>query len=468
MTESNNMSNTRLPSVKEALFIMLITLFVLVGGVLLGGGEGVEATFFPLFLATGVVVLAGFYLGYNWENMQKGIIEAISKVTVAMIILLLIGTIIGLWVASGTIPSLIYYGLKIVSPSFFLGATFLITALMSLSTGSSWGTIGSAGVAVMGIGIGLDVPVGITAGAVVSGALFGDKMSPLSDTTNMAAGITEVNLFKHIRSMVWTTGPAALIVFMAFWIVGSITYSGTASLADIEEMQTGLEQGWNINPIHLLIIIIMLIGRKIPSLITLFLGAFVGGLWALLFQSSTLHGIFVAATTGFESNTGIEAVDETLSIGGITSMQDIVVIIILSTALGGVLQSVGVLDVLVKSLVSKVKSIGGLVSSVLGSSYILAFLSGSQALPIILPGLSFQKAFDDRNIDRSVLSRSLEDAGTIIVPLVPWGAMTGFISATLGVKYSEYWPFLWLTFLVPIIAIFYAITGIAIWKIKEK
>lgn len=334
---------------------------------------------------------------------------------------------------------------------------------MGTATGTSWGTIGSVGVALMGMGAAMSVSPAITCGAVVSGALFGDKMSPFSDTPYMACSVTDVDIFEHIRSSAWTTIPAAVIVAIAFWIAGS-KVTGSADMGQVQVMLDGILSGWNISPIHLLPPLIFLLGAKFPSLIIIFVNVIVGIFWSMIFQGAPLQVIFASATGGFVANTGVEIVDQVLSTGGMVNMLQVIVLLLCATGLGGILDSIGVLDVIVQSLVKRIKSVFALVLSVFLSSYVLAFLTGNQAMPILLPGIAFSPVFDDRGISKSVLSRSLGDSGTIAVPLVPWGAMAGFITTTLGVPYAEYWPYLWLTFTVPIIGLIFAATGFGIWK----
>ena len=315
----------------------------------------------------------------------------------------------------------------------------------------------------MGIGTALGANPAMACGAVVSGALFGDKISPVSDTPNMAAAVTEVDIFEHIRSSAWTTIPAAVIAAIAFGIAGSRA-SGSADMGQVQEMMAGLSNGWNISPLHLIPPLIFLLGSKYPSLIIIFINVIVGMLWSVIFQDASLRTIFASATSGFVSNTGVQMVDSVLTNGGILQMLQVIVLLLCATGMGGLLDTIGVLEVIVNSVVKRVKSIFGLVASVMFSSYVLAFLTGNQAMPILLPGIAFNKVFDERKIHRSVLSRGVGDSGTIAVPLVPWGSMCGFITATLGVGHSEYWPYLWLTFLVPTFSLIYAATGFAIWR----
>ncbi len=427
---------------------------------------GLPGIFFPLTLAVGLIGCLSLYLRQPWQTLIEGILSGVSKVSIAALILLLIGTLVGLWIQSGTIPTLVSYGLKIISPSIFLPTTFLVCLIMSLATGTSYGTIGTVGIALIGVQAGMGLPTPITAGAILSGAYFGDKMSPLSDTTNIAAAVGEADLFRHIRSMMYTTIPAALITLILFWLFGKP--SGLVEAVQLIEMQNGLNQGWDIHIVHLFPILIMLIMaiKKVPTLLLLFFNVIVGAVWALIFQGARLGQVFVAATTGFKSETGTEIVDDVLSRGGMTSMETVIILVLLAGALGGALHSTGVLEALVKGMLRKIRRTGSLIAAVMVSCYTVILFTGNQALSLILAGQMFLPAFKKRQIDSTVLTRSLEDSGTLAAPLVPWGVAGGFCSQMLGVPTVEYLPYVWFAFAVPVFSLILGYTGIAVWKEK--
>ncbi|MFC1555039.1 Na+/H+ antiporter NhaC [candidate division KSB1 bacterium] len=459
------MSQGRLPTVRES----IITLFLVAGTIVLclRLGSGIEGVFFPLTLAVGIIGSLSFYLRQPWKEFQEGVFAGVGKVGIAALILLLIGALVGVWIQCGTIPTLIFYGLKIISPAFFLPTTFLVCLIVSLVTGTAYGTIGTVGIALIGVQAGFGYNASITAGAVISGAYFGDKMSPLSDTTNIAAAIGEADLFLHIRSMMYTTIPAAVVTFLLFWFAGNS--SGVDDGDQFNNMLSGIDSGWNVGWYNLVPVIVMLSMaiKKVPTLPLIFSNVLFGLLWAVVFQDVSVSQAFGAATTGFESQTGVQSVDQVLSRGGITSMESVITLIILAGALGGALDATGVLKVIVESLIGRIKRTGSLIASVLASCYTVILFTGNQVLSLILAGQMFLPAFKKRKIDTTVLTRSLEDSGTLSAPLVPWGVAGGFCSSMLDVPVLDYLPYVWFAFTVPIFSIILGYTGIAVWKVED-
>jgi NhaC family Na+:H+ antiporter len=430
--------------------------------------SGLEAVFLPLTLAVGVIGCLNFYLKRPWSGFRAGILDGVGKVSIACVILLLIGALVGLWILGGIIPTLIFYGLRIVSPAYFLPTTFLVCLVMSVVTGTAYGTIGTVGVALIGVAMGLGVSAPMAAGAILSGAYFGDKMSPLSDTTNIAAAMGEADLFRHIRSMVYTTLPAAVLTLIAFWVASG--RGALASAGSLTQMLSGLSSGWRLSLVHTLPILMML-GMallRVPTLLLLFSNVVIGALWAMAFQGASLARVFAAATTGFQSETGVRSIDQVLSRGGMTSMQAVIILVILAGALGGSLRATGVLETLVESMLRHVRRTGSLIVAVLASCYTVNLFTGNQALSLILTGQMFLPVFRRRGIDTTVMTRSLEDSGTLSAPLVPWGVAGGFCSQMLGVPTVDYFPYMWFAFIVPVFSIVFGYTGIAVWKAEEK
>lgn len=339
---------------------------------------------------------------------------------------------------------------------------------MSLVTGTSFGTIGTAGVALIGVQTGLGIGAPITAGAILSGAYFGDKMSPLSDTTNIAAAIGEADLFRHIRSMMYTTIPAAVVTLFLFWLAGGA--SGPIEDIQLNRMLDGLRGGWNIHVFHFIPLLVMLIMafKKVPTLLLLFINVIFGGIWAMIFQGSSLTQVFVVATIGFKSKTGVQSIDQVLSRGGMTSMQEVIILVLIAGALGGALHTTGVLEALVKGMLRWIRRTGTLIAVVLVSCYIVVLFTGNQPLSLILVGQMFLPAFKKRRIDSTVLTRSLEDSGTLAAPLVPWGVAGGFCSQMLGIPTVQYLPYVWLAFIVPVFSLLLGYTGIAVWKTANQ
>ncbi len=456
------MNQERKPTIIEALVTVLMMAVVIIVGIRLQ--SGLKGVFLPMTLAVGIVGGLHFYLRKPWQTLQENIFSGVSKVSIAVLILLLIGALAGVWIQAGIIPSLIYYGLQIISPSFFLPTTFLVCLIISMATGTAFGTVGTVGVALMGVQAGLGIPAPITAGAILSGAYFGDKMSPLSDTTNIAAAVGEADLFRHIRSMMYTTIPAALLTFFLFWIFG-----GTAeSMGDnqLTLMLDGLNKGWNIHFIHLIPIVIMLIMalKRMPTMPLLFVHVVFGAIWSMIFQQASLTRVFVTATVGCKCETGIQNVDRVLSRGGMVSMEAVIILVLIAGALGGSLKAAGVLEALVNGMLHLVKRTSSLIALVLVSCYIVVLFTGNQALSLILVGQMFLPVFRKHRIDSTVLTRSLEDSGTLSAPLVPWGVAGGFCSQMLGIPTVEYLPYYWFAFLVPVFSLILGYTGIAVWK----
>lgn len=459
------MEHARPPTLLESIVTLTAMVVIIVTGIRLQ--SGIVSVFLPLTLSVGVVGSLSFYLRHPWDDFSVGILDGVGKVSIACVILLLIGALVGVWIESGTIPTLVYYGLQLISPSYFLPTTFLVCLIMSLATGTAYGTIGTVGIALIGVAVGLGLSAPMAAGAILSGAYFGDKMSPLSDTTNMASAVGETDLFRHVRSMTYTTVPAAVITFLLFAFVGKS--ASPQELVLLQGMLGGISSGWHVSWLHVIPIGVMLVMalKRIPTLLLIFVNVLLGAGWSMAFQKASLADVFRVATVGFSSKTGIESVDRVMSRGGMTSMQAIIILVVLAGALGGSLRATGVLDTLVTAMLRRVRRTGSLIASVLASCYVVNLFTGNQALAIILPGSMFLPAFRDRGIDASVLTRSLEDAGTLGAPLVPWGVAGGFCSQMLDVPTLQYLPYMWLAFTVPVFSLLLGYTGIAVWPAKD-
>jgi len=456
----------RAPSLTAALLTIGAVVAVIVAGISLQ--RGINATFFPLLVATGLVGIVGLALGNPWTTIEDGVFRGAASVTIAIVVLLLIGALVGLWILSGTIPSLLYYGLQLMSPAFFLPTAFLVCCVTSLTIGSSFGTIAVAGVALIGVQTGFAASAPITAGAIIGGAYFGDKMSPLSDSTNVAAAIGETDLFSHIRSMVYTTFPATLLVLALLWIAGSTADASEAGAVSAT-MLDGLRVNWNASWIHLLPagIMLALAAWRLPAVPMLFLSVVLAAVWAMVFQDASLTTVFSAATSGYVAQTGVDALDAVLTRGGMSAMSAVVLLVLLAAALGGALEVVGILDRLVKGLLDRIRSTGSLIVAVLASCYTVILLTGNQMLAIILPGQMFLPAFRRRGIEGRVLTRTLEDAGTISAPMVPWSVAGAYATQMLGVPTLDYLPYMWFAFLVPVFSVLYGFTGFAVWRTSE-
>lgn len=413
--------------------------------------------------------LVGLMLGYTWKEVEKGIVEGIAIAIQASLILIVIGLLIGTWIASGIVPTMIFYGLKILKPSIFLAATCVICSLVSLATGSSWSTAGTVGIALIGVGQGLGIPLPIVAGAIISGSYFGDKMSPLSDTTNLAPAVAGADMFSHIRHMVYTTGPSILIALLLYTLIG-LNYSGKElNQEGIVHILTTIENQFVIHPLLMLppLLVIVMVILRIPALPALLGGTLIGGLFAYFFQNVPIAEILNSAQNGYVSHSGHQAVDDLLSRGGLESMLSTVALIICALAFGGAMEKTGMLAVIASAVLKLAKNRGGLVASTVCTCAGMNIIAPDQYLSIVVPGRMYRAAYEKAELAPKNLSRALEDGGTLISPLIPWNTCGAYMWATLGVHPFAYLPFAFLNILNPLISIFFGFTGITMVKIKK-
>ena len=419
------------------------------------------------------LIIAGLSAWLLSQNGFKPIREAmnsgISRAFTALYIFVLIGVLIAAFIQSGTVAALVYYGLKFISPLIFLPAGLLLCSFMSLATGTSWGTVGTAGVVLMGIGGVMGVPLPLVAGMVISGAVFGDKMSPVSDTTNLAAMSSDTNLYSHIKSMSLTTGPAYIIALLIFGFLGA---QSTADLPaeKISELLTALDSSFNINILALLPFVVMLVlsFRKAPAEIAMLAAAATAIFLAIVIQGQSFSGAMNALYSGGKFNTGVEMLDGLFGRGGISSMMWTLSLALMALALGGILTTFGFLKSLIVGLLTRVKRTGSLVATTIVSCLFGNMSMGEAYMSIILGGQLFGDAYDERKIDRSVLSRSVEEGATLTVPLIPWTTGGAFFATTLGISTIEYAPWALLCWINPILSIIFAYLGIAIFKTKKR
>jgi NhaC family Na+:H+ antiporter len=412
----------------------------------------------PLAIGISIVALLAWFQGYKWKSMEDGLFHVVYLGLQSIAILMTVGMIIGTWMLSGTVPVMIYYGLKVISPTFFLLAAMIICSVVSVSLGTSWGTVGTVGIALVGIGQGLGVPMPLTGGAIVSGAFFGDKMSPLSDTTNLAPAVTGTNLFKHIKNMMATAVPGMLIAGIIYVLLG-LQFAGQPMEAENITKITGtLAETFSLNPLLLLpaVLVITLAILQFPAIPVLFVGVVAGGLVAIIGQGASIKEIFSVMQSGFVSNTGIETVDSLLSKGGIQSMMWVISLLLIALGFGGILERTRCLEVILHSMVQFVKSRFGLVTSSTLSAFGTNIITGDPYLAIALPGRMFGPAFRGRKLSSLNLSRSLEEGGTLMNPLVPWSAGGAFTTGALGIETLVYAPFAFACWISPIIGIIYA------------
>ena len=422
-------------------------------------------------LAIGVVITAafGWYRGYRWKDMQDGMFNVIHVALPAIFILYTIGMIIGTWIHAGTVPLMIYYGLQVLDPGYFLFAACIICSIVSVATGTSWGTTGTMGLALIGIGEGLGVPVHMTAGAVVSGAFFGDKMSPLSDTTNFSPAVVGSDLFTHIRNMLPVTVPAMVIALAAYLYFGMTFADGAIDQAKLDATISTLQSEFNLNILVLLpaVVVTYLAITKMPALPGLFSGVIVGSFCALIFQGAGVHDIFNTILNGYKSDTGVAEVDSLLSKGGIMSMNWTVTLILIALAFGGLLEATRCLETILDKILSFAKTQAQMLLSALGSVFGIHIVTGDVFLAMALPGRMFAPAFRGKGIHTTALSRTMEDGGTLTAPLIPWSAGGVFVAGTLGVATIAYLPWAIACWLSLLFDIAYAITGAFIPKATE-
>lgn len=417
-----------------------------------------------------VIALGRYWLGLSYEQLEHDIIRSVHTAIPACFILFLIGPLISLWIVGGVVPGLIYYGLEIIHPSFFLPITFLCCCLVSVSIGSSWSTIGTVGLALIGIGQVLGLPPGMSAGAVISGAYFGDKMSPLSDTTNMSAAVTEVDLFTHIRYMLHTTIPASVLSIVAFTILGLFQNSSSAlDTQAIENMQAILAQTFHISPLILLppALVLGLIARKTPALPAIFMGCAAGVFCALFLQgpllvriaeNMQLQGLYptliTIAGTGPVLDVGHADINSLLNRGGMASMLSTVWFILAAMFFGGALETTGVVHALTKALLKFAQSAGRLAGSTLATCVVVNMTTCEQYLAIALPGKMFKKSYEDLKLAPENLSRALEDGGTLTAVLIPWNTAGVYATGVLGISPLAYAPFCFFNILCPAVSLF--------------
>ncbi|MCJ1655763.1 Na+/H+ antiporter NhaC [Staphylococcus sp. NRL 16/872] len=426
-----------------------------------------------LLISSAYAALIAFRVGLRWTDLEEGITHRLTTAMPAIFIILAVGIIVGSWMYSGTVPALIYYGLKFLNPNYFLVSAFVISAICSVATGTAWGSASTAGIALISIAGQLDMNLGMAAGAIIAGAVFGDKMSPLSDTTNLAALVTKVNIFSHIRAMMWTTIPASIIGIIV-WFFAGLNSKSSANSKQIKALLNELSTAYNINIwvwVPLIVIIICLLCKvsTVPSMLASSLSALIVG--SLNNHFNIVDG-FKATFDGFKSEmTGMSHFSKNATTlmeqGGMMSMTQIIVTIFCGYAFAGIVEKSGCLDVMVQTVSKGVKSVGTLILITVICCLMMVFAAGVASIVIIMVGVLMKEMFEDRNLDRSNLSRTLEDSSTMVLPLIPWGTSGIYYTQQLGVSVDQF--FIWTVpcYLCAVLAIIYGFTGIGIRK-KSK
>lgn len=467
----------RTPRLWEAALPVVVMIVVLVLGTVVA-----SPSINPVVLLTAVAAFAGivaWFLGLSFADMLRGIRAKIDASMPALLILISIGLLIGAWIVSGTIPMLVYYGLDIINPAFLVPIAFIVTAFVSTVTGTSWGSAGTVGVALMGMASGMDTSLPMVAGAVVAGAYFGDKMSPLSDTTNLAPVVAGTTLFEHIRHLLYTTVPAAVVSLVVYAIAGSHGNGGGVG-GKASAMMHELHSVFDWNPLLLVPALVVLVGAILqkPPLPTIICSALVAAVLAGTVQGFSLGNITDALADGFDPSMvkeiGIDpgslgsASKNLLERGGLSSMTQTVLIGLAGFSFAGILTESGSLDVLMTRLTRRIRRTGGLVSVTVASSLGTALATGTSYLTILLPGEALKGIYRERGLAAKNLSRTLEDSGTVFVPLVPWAEAGIYMQTTLGVPVLQYAPWAVLCYVGFVFAIIYGYTGFGIAKLSQE
>ncbi|OEJ99860.1 Na+/H+ antiporter NhaC [Roseivirga misakiensis] len=475
--------NYKKPTLLQALIPIIFLIVALFYNVLVFGDGALDGSNqIILILSGGVGAIVAMRLGMKWKEIEKGIVKTISSAMSSIIILLLIGSLAGTWLLSGVVPAMIYYGLQILNPTIFLVAACIVCAIVSIATGSSWTTAATVGIALMGIGKALGVHEGMIAGAVLSGAYFGDKMSPLSDTTNLAPAMAGTDLFTHIRYMTITTIPSIGIALVLFLILG-FTQGGSGEVTETSAILTAIESKFNISGWLFLVpaAVVFLIVKKVPAIPAILIGALLGGVFALIFQPEVVKT--VADSTGSTGElmfvgimkslfgdvaivTGNGVVDDLLQSGGMGGMLKTVWLIISAMIFGGVMESSGLLKRIAEAVITKVSSTGSLVTATAGTTIFFNGTASDQYLAIVVPGRMYADVYRENGLAPENLSRTLEDSGTVTSVLVPWNTCGAYHSNVLGVATGAYLPYAFFNLISPVMTITVAYLNFKIRKIK--
>lgn len=458
--------------------LLAVNVLLVYGDDSLGGANQIAL----LFSATVAGTIA-LYNGYNWKDILNGITKSITSALPALIILLLIGALAGTWLLSGVVPAMIYYGLDILNPTIFLFATCIICSIVSVATGSSWSTVATVGIALLGIGKALGIVDGLIAGAIISGAYFGDKMSPLSDTTNLAPAMAGTDLITHIKYMTLTTIPSIVITLIIFLVIGFF-YDGGGEITEIESLKTAISSKFTITP-WLFIVpvsVIVLIVIKVPAIPALFIGSLMGGLFAIIFQSELLLSlsgetntikasykmVVDAMTTDVAIITENELVNELLTSGGMAGMLNTIFLIICAMIFGGVMEKCGMLKRITQSIIKLAKSTGSLIATTAASCVIFNVTASDQYLAIVVPGRMFAEEYRERGLHPKVLSRTLEDSGTVTSALIPWNTCGAYHAGVLGIATGDYFMYCFFNLISPLMTVLFGFLGIKIAKLKKE
>lgn len=423
----------------------------------------------PMLIGTFFAAIIAMRAGFSWNEIEKSMFDGIYQALQAVVILAIIGVLIGIWLLSGVVPSMIYYGLSILKPSIFLVATVLICSITSLATGTSWGTAGTIGIALMGIAKGLSIPAPIAAGAIICGAYFGDKMSPLSDTTNLAPAVSGTDVFTHVKNMIPSTLVSYGLTIVIFLFMGFKFKSSITDVSAINAIRDGITASFNVSPLLLIppLAVIVAIALKVPAIPGITLGIILGAIFGFIFQGSDLGSILSASYGGYVSETGIVAIDELLTAGGLTGMMYSISLTIIAMMFGGIMEKTHQLEVIVNAIIKGIKSAGGLVTATILTCIFSNATMPEQYISIVIPGRMYAQAYKDKGIHPKVLSNALEGAGTLTSALIPWNTCGAFLTGILGVATVDYFKYAFFNYLTPIVVIAFAFLKINLSMIED-
>lgn len=464
MNEEKKTKQPRQPKVYHALIVFAVLVAVMSIGII----KYESNVHVPMFCGVVAAAIMALVLGFKWETIEKAMMDGIYNALQAAIILMIVGILVGVWVVAGVVPAMIYYGLKILAPSIFLVAAVLICSITSLATGTSWGTMGTMGLALMGIAVGLGVPAPMTAGAIISGAYFGDKMSPLSDTTNLAPAMAGTDVITHVKFMLLPTGIAYGITLVIFGVLGFMNVSSgkTADMSTVAEMSDALSAAFHINPLLLLppVIVIVAVAMKVPAIPGITLGIITGAILGPIFQTGACDmGVLLeAGMSGYVSETGMEAIDDLLTTGGIENMLSSVSLTLIAMMFGGIMEATGLLEVVVSKIVSLAKSPAALVGTTEVTCIVSNAVMPEQYISIVVPGRMYAETYKNMGLHPKTLSNALESSGTVTSALIPWNTCGVFIMATLGISTIQYMPFAFFNILMPITTFVLACIGMTL------
>ncbi len=470
----------RTPKVFDALIPLVFLIVLLALNIQVFGTDGLSGSNQIVLILSSMVAafVAIFRLGFNWETLQDGVIKSISAAMSSILILFLIGALAGTWLLSGIVPAMIYYGLQILTPGIFLVAACIVSAIVSVATGSSWTTVATVGVALLGIGKALGFEEGIIAGAIISGAYFGDKMSPLSDTTNLAPAMAGTDLFTHIRYMAKTTIPSISITLIIFVVIG-LNYEANGTVNDVQAISDIILSKFNVTGWLFIVplLVIVMIVRKIPAIPALLTGALLGGLFAFVFQPDIIRliadenasyayqsfkAVMMSLYGEISISTSNDVVNELLVTSGMGGMMNTIWLIIAAMVFGGIMEESGMLRVLAAAIIQKVHSVGSLIASTVATCVFFNITTSDQYLAILVPGRMYADVYKKRGLAPENLSRTLEDSGTVTSVLVPWNTCGATQASVLGVATLTYAPYCFFNIISPFMTILYGYFKIGI------